>query len=407
MAKTPGITARHSRTCASRKTGARCNCVPSYEAFVWSKRDGKKIRASFSGKGALSAAKNWRSDNQRAVRLKKLRAPTTKTVREAVTEFLEGAEKGEIRNRRQTTYKPSTVRQYKSALDQRFLPEFGDLRLSDVEQTDLLEFKEKLMGKKIADSTIRNVFVPVQAVFRRARKMGDIAINPAEDLELPTGETLKRNAVTPADALVLINALPESERALWATAFYTGLRRGELRALQAQDVHDGYIEVLRGWDDKAGPQAPKSAAGERWVPLTDALKTFLDPHLKRTKSRGEDLLFGRTWRLAFTPHHVADVADEAWKDAKMERVTLQEARHSYRTWLDHAGISETRADRYAGHAVGGVRGRYTHLLEKQIAEDAKTLDAYLSGVAEGKVVALEARAPAASPVGAREAQTGA
>jgi integrase len=141
----------------------------------------------------------------------------------------------------------------------------------------------------------------------------------------------------------------------------------------------------------------------RRVPMTDALKTFLDPYQERTtstrmgslstaKRKGEDLLFGRTWRLAFTPHHVADVADEAWKDAKLERVTLQEARHSYRTWLDHAGISETRADRYTGHAVGGVRGRYTHLLEKQIAEDAKTLDAYLSGSVAGKVVTIAERA---------------
>jgi integrase len=408
MAKTPGITVRHSRTCASRITGAqRCNCSPSYEAWVWSNRDGKKIRQTFTGKGALSAAKNWRSDSARAVRLKKMRAPTRKTVHQAVDEFLEGAEKGEIRNRRKMAYKPSVVRQYRSALRGRFLPEFGEWRLSDVEQADLLKFKEELMGQEIADSTIRNVFVPVQAVFRRAKKMGDIAINPAEDLELPTGETQQRQAITPAEALVLIEALPEGEQALWATAFYTGLRRGELRALQAQDVHDGYVEVLRGWDDKAGAQGPKSEAGVRRVPITDALRTFLDPYLERTKRKGEDLLFGRTWRLAFTPHHVADVADEAWKDAKLERVTLQEARHSYRTWLDHSGISETRADRYTGHAVGGVRGRYTHLLEAQLAEDAKRLDEYLSGVAEGKVVALEARAPAATSVGARDAQTGA
>jgi hypothetical protein len=87
------------------------------------------------------------------------------------------------------------VRQYRSALERRFLPEFGDWRLSTVEQTDLLALKERLMGEGIADSTIRNVFVPVQAVFRRARKMGDVAINPAEDLELPTG---KREPAAPS-----------------------------------------------------------------------------------------------------------------------------------------------------------------------------------------------------------------
>src|SRR6266571_3787127 len=174
MAKTAGIRERHSRVCASR-TGARCNCQPSYEAWVWSKRDGQKIRQTFSGKGALSAAKNWRSDSTRAVRLKQLRAPTTKNVRQAVDEFLAGAEAGEIRNKRKATYKPGVIRQYRSTLDKWFLPDLGDRRLSDVDTADLLALKEELFGKGIADSTVRNVFVPAQAIFRRAKKMGLIA----------------------------------------------------------------------------------------------------------------------------------------------------------------------------------------------------------------------------------------
>jgi integrase len=33
---------------------------------------------------------------------------------------------------------------------------------------------------------------------------------------------------------------------------------------------------------------------------------------------------------------------------------LHEARHSFSTFMDHAGISETRADRYMGHSAPGV-----------------------------------------------------
>jgi hypothetical protein len=33
-----GIVKRHSRKCRSRD-GGRCNCDPTYEAWVWSKRD--------------------------------------------------------------------------------------------------------------------------------------------------------------------------------------------------------------------------------------------------------------------------------------------------------------------------------------------------------------------------------
>ncbi len=41
-----GIRTRHSRSCRSRE-GGRCNCKPSYEAWVYSKRDDKKIRKTF------------------------------------------------------------------------------------------------------------------------------------------------------------------------------------------------------------------------------------------------------------------------------------------------------------------------------------------------------------------------
>src|SRR5512133_53521 len=276
MASTPGIRARHSRACASR-TGARCNCQPSYEAFVFSKRDGKKIRKTFP---TMAAAKNWRSDATRAVRLKKLRAPTTQTLRQAVDEFLEGARKGEIRNKRKQPFKPATIRQYESALKLRALPDLGDRRLSDIEPRDLLELKEHLLGEGISDSTVRNAFVPLQAIFRRAVKNGDLALNPT--LDLPAGDQGRERAATPAEAAALIDALPEAERALWATAFYAGLRRGELRALRVVDVNETCIHVEDGWDDVEGRQAPKSVAGRRDVPLTETLRVFLDAHLKRT-----------------------------------------------------------------------------------------------------------------------------
>ena len=73
----------------------------------------------------------------------------------------------------------------------------------------------------------------------------------------------------------------------------------------------------------------------------------------------------------------------------MEWFGLHEARHSFSTFMDHAGVSETRADRYMGHSARGVAGRYRHLLPGQIAEDAKRVDEYLAGTNAGKVVEME------------------
>src|SRR5439155_24655980 len=95
MAKATGITTRHSRRCRSR-SGGGCNCEPSYEAWIWSPRDGRKIRKTFTGKGALSEAKGWRHDAGSAVRQGTMQAPTRQTLNEAAEAWPEGAKQGAI-----------------------------------------------------------------------------------------------------------------------------------------------------------------------------------------------------------------------------------------------------------------------------------------------------------------------
>jgi hypothetical protein len=74
------------------------------------------------------------------------------------------------------------------------------------------------------------------------------------------------------------------------------------------------------------------------------------------------------------------------------RAELQEhdARHSFSTALDHAGVSESRGGRYMGHSTGSVSGRNRHLLPGQIADDRQAFDEYLGGVTSGKVIQLAA-----------------
>ncbi len=397
MAGTTGIRTRHSRGCKTRQ-GGRCNCSPTFEAFVYSKRDGKKIRRSFP---THAAAVGWRTDARKDVRDKRLRAPTSRTLSQEVAEWLEGARAGRILNKRERPYKPGVVRNYELALRLRVLAELGDRRLDDIDLGDLLALKEQLLGEGHSGSTIRNSFVPLQAIYRRARRNGTAAINPTIDLGLPTAGTRERVA-TPGEAAELIEALPELERALWATAFYAGLRRGEMRGLRSRDVdlEAAVASVERGWDEKEGPIAPKSVAGTRRVFLLDALRPHLAPLLDRDGDP-DDLLFGYGGAAPFDPRAVARKAQRAWAAANKERAeadlsplpafTFHEARHSFSTWLDHAGVSPDRADRYMGHSTSStVPGRYRHLLPGQMAKDAELLDEYLAGATAGKVVALAA-----------------
>ena len=61
----------------------------------------------------------------------------------------------------------------------------------------------------------------------------------------------------------LLAALPDRDRAIWATALYAGLRLGELQALNWNDIdlEHNLIHVQRSWDRQAGFIAPKSRSG--------------------------------------------------------------------------------------------------------------------------------------------------
>src|SRR5581483_5281369 len=108
-------------------------------------------------------------------------------------------------------------------------------------------------------STIRNALLPLRAIYRRALQRGDVAVNPTVKLALPAVRGRRDRVARGDEAAALLGALPASERALWATALYAGLRMGELQALDWSDIDldANLIRVERSWDRQAGFIEPK------------------------------------------------------------------------------------------------------------------------------------------------------
>lgn len=395
----PGIRVRHSRTCPEL-SGGRCRCSPTYEAWVFDRRTGAKIRKSFP---TLAAARGWRADATSLMNRGGYKAPTRNTLRDAGDKWIAGAkaEPPTVLNRSGRPYKPSVLRGYESDLKHHVYPELGASRLADLARGDLQALVDRLVGKGLSGSKVRNVLMPVRVVIRHALEHDELVANPTAHLRLPAQGEPRDRAASAGEAAELLDALPDVERGIWATAFYAGLRRGELRALRAGDVDlkAGTITVVRGWDDVVGAIDPKSRASARTVFVLDALRPHIEPLTKRSKDP-DGLLFGLRPTTAFEPKNIVRKAKAAWEKANVARakeeleplrpIALHEARHSFSTFLDHAGVSEARADRYMGHANASVAARYRHLLPTQIADDRQRVDAYLAGAATGKIVTLAA-----------------
>ena len=181
---------------------------------------------------------------------------------------------GSILSKRERAYKPSAIRGYDLALRLRALPALGNRRLADIDLADLLELKEQLQGEGCSPSTIRNTFVPLQAIYRRARLQGRVPIDPTIDLPLPTAEARKR-AATPPEAFELLAGLTGGKRA--AAGALARARAGD-RA-RARAVGDGVPRRV----------APRRAAGA--------------PRPRRRPGRGNDQRRARVGR------HVVDEAE--------------------------------------------------------------------------------------------------
>ena len=383
----PGIIKRHTKDCRSR-AGGRCNCDGAWQAAVYSKRDGRKIRKHFTN---AAEAKAWRADALRALDRGALRAPKPTTVREAWVAFYEGAKAGTVRNRAGDRYKPSTIRSYEKSMRLRVLPAFRTTRLSDVRRLDVQDFVDAMLATGLGSSTMQTALHPLRAIFRRALVRGDLAANPCSGLDLPSARGPRTRFASPAEAEALIAAAPEGDRAVWATAFYAGLRHGELRALRVEDVDlaTGVIRVERGWDRDEGAIDLKSNAGRRKVPVIGALRDYLLEHLARTDRRGADLIFGTTPGTPFSANRLQKHADKAWRAAnerevaagrapQLQRITPHGCRHSFAAIMVAAGVNAKALQAFMGHAsITVTLDTYGHLMPGSEAEGAGLVEAYL------------------------------
>lgn len=373
-----GIVKRHSPGCRS-EGGRGCDCSAGYEAWVYSPRDHKKIRRTFSN---YAEARSWRADAKRQIDHGALRAPSQQTLRAAATAWLDGAERGDVRNRSGDPYKPSTLRGYRQALEERILPLIGGEKLSAITTYDLQLLVDRWHAENDSASTLRNTIKPLQAIYRRAKSRGGLPVNPTQDLELPAPRARKVEIVAPEIAAELLAAVPIADQAVWGTALYAGLRYGELRALRwsAVDFVAGTVAVRESWDPKAGSIDPKTRTSMRSVPMPDRLRELLlDRRLEAPNAPGSALAFGRD---DAEPFHAATLyrrADSAWGAAGLgERLRLHQARHTYASFMIAAGVNAKALAQYMGHSsIKLTFDLYGHLMPGSEREAAQLLDAYL------------------------------
>jgi integrase len=257
------------------------------------------------------------------------------------------------------------TRAHERHLLDRHLSDFKTCRVQALTASDLARRLRELRGT-YSPWTCVAVYRIMAGTFAFALRRGIITRSPIDGLALcerPKQKNAKRVAVLDAATLARLVEAGTSERwrAALGLASYAGLRIGEIRALTWADVDlaAGTIAVHRSALPDGTPKAPKTAAGERVVPLLPALRRVLVAwKLRAPHSRPEDLVIGTAEGRPVSDRNLqralGDAKTAAGLDTLEDRLSWHSLRHSFASLLaTDLELPATTLAELVGHADAG------------------------------------------------------
>jgi integrase len=286
------------------------------------------------------------------------------TIAEAGRLWLEGCEANGLER--------STVEYYRQHLNRHIIPLIGAVKLSRLTMPMVRTFEDTLkrdrsrtmarkvrisLGALLADAQVRGlVRQNVVHGLGRRRQGKDTHAAARQKSKLVVGVDIP----SPGEIRALLAAAGDRWRPLLLTAVFTGLRISELRGLRWDDVDlkNGELHVRQRADCYNAIGNPKSAAGERTVPLPPALVSTLrkwrlacpngELGLVFPAANGRVESYNKITRHALTPAMLAagitsPVLDQHGKPARDEDgkpiVTAKYGWHSLRHFYASWGIN--------------------------------------------------------------------
>lgn len=258
--------------------------------------------------------------------------------------------------------KPTTLTDYRSVVAGRLLPAFGEHRLEDVTPR-MVEAWRSGLGS-VSNRTKNKLVTILHGIFERARRVWGLPTNPIADVEkLKERYDATRFAFySPEEVLALSRAAAsEQDAALFLTAAFTGLRRGELIALRWRDV-DFEREAIRVAASYANGTLtlPKSGRGRSVPMVPEVAEVLARLGQRQALTAADELVFvgeggsyldGSALRRRF-------VAAQA--RAGLRPIRFHDLRHTFGTLGVRGAESLVELQAWMGHADVKTTMRYTH-----------------------------------------------
>jgi integrase len=250
----------------------------------------------------------------------------------------------------------STVRVYRSFLNNHVLPKWADTRIQDVQPRPVELWLRELPLSPKSKTHVRSLMHGL-VEFAMWSGLLDISRNPIS-LVQNTGATRrvrKARSLTAEQFQALLKELHEPFATMALLCVCLGLRISEALALRWADVDwlDSRLSVRRGIVEQVVADV-KTEGSARTFNLTGEMLERLKSCKQRSDFSGaEDWIFASPIKLGRLPYSYTGVwreLERAAEAAKVGHLGTHSFRHTHRSWLDAVGTSVAVQQKMMRHA---------------------------------------------------------
>jgi len=292
----------------------------------------------------------------------------TKTVSDACKSWLRTCERNELER--------STMKAYRSHAKIHIEPKIGDLPLADLSRGDIRDFMDDLLDGDVSRAQVKKIMVSLRAILTEAVEREWATNNVAADVKLKRNSRSDSKRVevpTKQEIKTIIAKAPDTHRAMFITAIFTGMRISELRGLawDAVDFDRRVIQVRQRADEYCEIGLPKSRAGTREIPMAPTVFDALSAWRESVPESPLNLVFPNTvgkvqnysniYNRVFKPMLVSEgIVDEAGE----AKFGIHALRHAAASLFIEQGWNPKKIQTLLGHAsITMTMDVYGHLFE--------------------------------------------
>ena len=278
----------------------------------------------------------------------------------------------------ETRLREHTMRTKKYIVELKILPYFGNKRVNDITAADIRQWQNELIKIGYSPTYLKTINNQLSAIFNYAVRYYDLKSNPcakagsmgkskAEEMDFWTGEEFRK----------FIDSVMNKRLSYMAfmTLYWTGMRLGELLALNPKDVdlEKRTISITKSYqrlgkkDVITPPKTPKS---KRVITIPEFLAADIKDYMDSLYDLQEnDRLF------PITKYYLEHEMQRGIKESGVKRIRVHDLRHSHASMLIELGFSPLEIANRLGHEkVETTLNTYAHLYPNKQTKLAERLD---------------------------------